>query len=181
MSSHAEQFGRAVSARREALGLTHDEVRDRGGPSSPTLTKIEREGGPDTVGDSTFKKLDKALKWERGSARRLWLDGTTPREVEPTVHVVPSWALGTHESLVTYAQSLEERVARLERRVDGNAKRAAPIDPPGDDSGADKPSPPTPVSRFPSKQPTPNPPLDRAADEGPPQPGFESQDPEDGK
>lgn len=50
----------------DAMGpLTHDEIYDKGGPTSPTMTKILRgEGEP--ISGGTARKLEIALGWPRG-------------------------------------------------------------------------------------------------------------------
>lgn len=74
-----DRFGDAVRTRREELGLTQMDVWQRGGPSNTTLTKIENaEGGFPSAG--TLRKLDLALRWRDGSARRV-LEGGEPEEL----------------------------------------------------------------------------------------------------
>lgn len=50
--------------------LTHDDVRDRGGPSSPTLTKITLGDGA-SISRNTAKKLEKAFGWPEGRVAAL--------------------------------------------------------------------------------------------------------------
>lgn len=71
-----ERFGRIVQTRRRQLGLTTVQVAEAGGPSKPTLHRIEtgRVLNPDTA---TFVKLDAALEWTAGSAARAF-DGGLP-------------------------------------------------------------------------------------------------------
>ena len=66
-----------VWKRRTELGLSRPQVRDRGGPSIPTLKDIE-EGTTRTVSATTLGKLDTALEWEPGSASDV-LRGGTPK------------------------------------------------------------------------------------------------------
>ncbi|MBY4212617.1 helix-turn-helix domain-containing protein [Rhodococcus fascians] len=79
MQDH-RRFAQRVRERRQQLGLSRIQVRDRGGPSEPTLTKIERaeinEPSP-----ATLMKLDAGLAWAPGSSARL-LSGGEPRDVE---------------------------------------------------------------------------------------------------
>lgn len=73
-----EQFRDTIVDRAEELGLTSDEkVKAAGGPSSSTMTKIRR-ADPTTPRGDTFDRLDKALQWIGGSARRLWFGGVAP-------------------------------------------------------------------------------------------------------
>lgn len=63
--------------RRTELGLSRPQVRDRGGPSVPTLKDIE-EGSSRTVAATTLGKLDTGLGWEPGSAADV-VRGGEPR------------------------------------------------------------------------------------------------------
>lgn len=77
-----DNLAAAVRDRRAELGLTHDQVLNRGGPSGVTLTKIESARGA-VPNASTLKKLDIALAWEQGSAKRLLTGGeATPVPVD---------------------------------------------------------------------------------------------------
>lgn len=82
MSTNADTdaLASAVRARRAGLGLTHDEVLARGGPSGVTLTKIEMARGP-APSAATLKKLDLALDWAQGSALGV-LNGGEPVPLE---------------------------------------------------------------------------------------------------
>lgn len=73
-------LARCVSSRRAHLDLTQVQVWERGGPSNSTLTAIE-SARPPAPSRSTLKKLDKALEWEDGSARRCLMGGV-PVELE---------------------------------------------------------------------------------------------------
>lgn len=81
MSTNAERLGKAVLARREELDMTQLDVWQAAGPSNTTLTKIE-SGNATSLARSTARKLDAALKWEPGSARRVW-EGGEPRPAAP--------------------------------------------------------------------------------------------------
>lgn len=50
--------------------VTHDDVKDRGGPSSPTLTKIAAGAGA-TISLSTARKIEKAFGWPEGRVAAL--------------------------------------------------------------------------------------------------------------
>lgn len=70
----AERFRDIVLARVEYLGLTNDKIARLGGPSTTKMSQIRaakatRPSGP------TLEKLDKALRWKLGSARRVSLGG----------------------------------------------------------------------------------------------------------
>ncbi|MDV8066422.1 helix-turn-helix transcriptional regulator [Rhodococcus sp. IEGM 1366] len=80
MDQRLQVLGEAVKARRAQLDLTQEDVNQGGGPSDTTLTRIEN--GEGTVpAPSTLRKLDHALQWEQGSARRV-LDGGEPKPLE---------------------------------------------------------------------------------------------------
>ncbi len=74
--SATERLGAAVLARRDQLKFSRRQVSLNGGPSEPTLLKIERGQGDD-LGAATFRKLDIGLQWEAGSAARV-VEGGTP-------------------------------------------------------------------------------------------------------
>lgn len=87
MTSHSAQgepgapnlhrFARIVKARRDALKLTQEEANALGGPSDSTFSKIEnRTWRPRGV--ETLRKLDAGLKWEEGSAERIYFENGDP-------------------------------------------------------------------------------------------------------
>lgn len=75
-----QRFGQVVLARREELGLSQRDVWKAGGPSGPVWTGIENASGP-VPQQRTLAKLDKALQWTAGSARRV-LNGGYPTRAE---------------------------------------------------------------------------------------------------
>lgn len=82
MSANAANLARWVKARRDELDLTQMEVWMAGGPSNTTLTKIEN-AEMDGLTRTTARKLDAALQWEPGSARRVWEGGSPNRILSP--------------------------------------------------------------------------------------------------
>ena len=76
MVGSAERLREAVLTRRDQLKFSRRQVALNGGPSEPTLLKIERGLGID-IGGATFRKLDVGLQWEAGSAARV-AEGGTP-------------------------------------------------------------------------------------------------------
>lgn len=70
------RLAEVVLARRQELRLSQREVLERGGPSNATMTQIEN-GMARNPSEATLRKLDHALMWEPGSARRV-LDGVDP-------------------------------------------------------------------------------------------------------
>jgi len=102
----AKRFGQIVTARREDLDLTQIDVWQRGGPSNSTLTAIE--AGTGTPSPSTFRKLDKALEWEPGSARRAF-DGGDPTPLAGAPAAPPNVEHLTDDQLIDV---LRERMHR---------------------------------------------------------------------
>lgn len=80
VTAHPERFGRLVESRRRELGLSHRAVSEAGGPTTVTISKIERGHTPQP-GLKTFAKLDRALKWRAGSAARAF-EGAEPEPIE---------------------------------------------------------------------------------------------------
>lgn len=68
-----DRLARYVKARRDELGLRQDELKDRGGPSTTTLTKVESASA--TLAPVTLRKLDDGLRWARGSAAAILAGG----------------------------------------------------------------------------------------------------------
>ncbi|MGW5313097.1 helix-turn-helix domain-containing protein [Nocardia thailandica] len=68
-----KRFGRIIRQRRDELGLTQLQIGDLGGPSAPTIRKIE--DGEAAISTSTLNKLDGPLRWHPGSAARTYAGG----------------------------------------------------------------------------------------------------------
>ncbi|MBP2189433.1 helix-turn-helix domain-containing protein [Nocardia goodfellowii] len=80
--SRQKRFGRIIKERRDELGLTQMQIGDLGGPSAPTIRKIE--DGAAAISTHTLNKLDGPLRWLPGSAARTYAGGTpTARESAP--------------------------------------------------------------------------------------------------
>ena len=69
-----------VSERRADLGMTQEDVRAAGGPSTATMRLIEG-GHQSRYQPVILGRLETALKWERGSVRRI-LAGGNPAPVD---------------------------------------------------------------------------------------------------
>ena len=82
MSTKARRLAAAVRHRREELDLTQLDLWLAGGPSNSTLTTIEN-GRLETLTRTTARKLDACLRWETGSARRVWDKGEEPTPLLP--------------------------------------------------------------------------------------------------
>lgn len=114
MSSIGQRLGEVVLARRQELDLSQLDIWQAGGPSNTTLTEVEN-GRLETLTRTTAKKLDAGLKWEAGSARRVWEGG------EPTpllANVTPKHSPHIRK-LIEEAQDIDEpKRAELLRVLD---------------------------------------------------------------
>ena len=73
-SSDWQRLGELVSERRGDLGLTQEDLRAAGGPSTATQRLIE--GGHQSRYQPTIlARLETALGWQRGSVRRILAGG----------------------------------------------------------------------------------------------------------
>jgi hypothetical protein len=80
-----KRLGKAVAARRFDRGqLSQEALVKRGGPSHQIVRSIEH-GRPADYRDSTFKKLDVALDWRDGTARKILLGTATDKEIGEVV------------------------------------------------------------------------------------------------
>lgn len=80
--TRAARFGEIVKERRKELGLTQVQIGTSGGPSAPTLQKIEAGADP-TISARTLNNLDKPLRWAEGSAARTLAGGNPTVLQEP--------------------------------------------------------------------------------------------------
>lgn len=115
--------------RKDELDLNQMEVWQAGGPSNTTLTKIEN-GHLETLERATARKLDTGLRWETGSARRVWEGG------KPTPLV---------ESPADDLAYLRRRIAESdaltpEQKALALAALDPPNPPPGEVGGHDRPA-----------------------------------------
>ncbi|MFC9894034.1 helix-turn-helix domain-containing protein [Nocardia sp. NPDC127579] len=101
--SRQKRFGRIIRERRDELGLTQMQIGDLGGPSAPTIRKIEE--GTDSISVHTLNKLDVPLRWLPGSAARTYAGGT-PTAREDTSE-------GGDESVVAGPDSIRFDIADL--------------------------------------------------------------------
>jgi hypothetical protein len=76
VQEHSSALGEAVRQRREELGVSRALLRQRGGPSEPTVIRIEHGKLPHPS-EVTLVRLDTALAWQSGSAKAV-VDGGTP-------------------------------------------------------------------------------------------------------
>lgn len=106
MADDRQRLAKFVRERRTALGLSQEQVAAAGGPSSATQRKIEN--GHHGSYPATQRRLETALGWEHGSARRI-LDGGDPVPAPPAVTAAAGVAAATASAagtaVVTDAQS----------------------------------------------------------------------------
>ncbi|RJO79951.1 XRE family transcriptional regulator [Nocardia panacis] len=98
------RFGRMLRERRDELGLTQLQIGELGGPSAPTIRKIE--DGIAVISAGTLNKLDAPLRWRAGSAARTYAGGD-PTPEEPVAHERPG------ESVVAGPDSIRFDIADL--------------------------------------------------------------------
>ncbi|WP_405493035.1 hypothetical protein [Nocardia sp. NBC_00511] len=112
---HPEHFAVVVRERRRQLNLTLEAVKTAGGPTVPTMVRVEA-GGLEDPRPSTLAKLDQALQWISGSAARAYWDGEPPQSV--TARVPPVLDPGVAEialplDLVLELMTTQRRLAEL--------------------------------------------------------------------
>ncbi len=107
----AARLRRLVIARREELRRSRRRIHQMGGPTEPTLLKIER-GQVTTLETATLRNLDVGLDWEPGSAAKVAAGGNpTPLRrrgsmaVGPTDVVVSAEIIGR---VLTVAQEIND-------------------------------------------------------------------------
>ncbi|MET7769733.1 helix-turn-helix transcriptional regulator [Nocardia sp. NPDC005366] len=101
--SRQKRFGRIIKERRDELGLTQMQIGDLGGPSAPTIRKIE--DGDASISTHTLNKLDAPLRWCPGSAARTYAGGV-PSEA-------PDLDSPNSESIVSGPDSIRFELADL--------------------------------------------------------------------
>ncbi|MEU0500026.1 helix-turn-helix transcriptional regulator [Nocardia sp. NPDC005998] len=103
--SRHKRFGRIIKERRDELGLTQMQIGDLGGPSAPTIRKIE--DGDAAISTHTLNKLDAPLRWLPGSAARTYAGG------DPTAREGAAPAASTDESIVSGPDSIRFEISDL--------------------------------------------------------------------
>ena len=76
-----EKLGEAVRERRIDLGLTQEQLAERGGPSTPTLRAIENNRAG-RLSPRLRRSLERTLQWSAGSVDQV-LAGQDATVVEP--------------------------------------------------------------------------------------------------
>lgn len=102
-----------IKVRLADLGMTLQELADRGGPARATLAQARNRAGQNTPKAATLLNWDDQLGWERGSCA-VTLLGDSPREVG---------------AITTGGQiTADEKLLRLLRQADkANAKMGAAL------------------------------------------------------
>jgi hypothetical protein len=120
--------------RRVELGMTQEDVRFAGGPSTATMRLIEG-ALQQSYQPATLRDLEKALQWERGSVIRV-LSGGEPSVVTPaSAPVAPSLlpaSAAMEEAMRSHLQELEWRVEFAHRKHPGETligEHVFPLDP----------------------------------------------------
>lgn len=122
----------AVRARRTDLGLSQAAVAACGGPSDFVISRIENNDEPRPRPD-TLRKLDRALRWESGTAQAIVASGEAPpasprvrvranrngewgqwREVDPAAEPAPRL---TPDELLENATTTAQRHAQTIGRI----------------------------------------------------------------
>lgn len=103
-------LGEAVLSRRDELGLSQLDVHAMGGPSNTTLTSIETAKSP-RVSPATLRKLDGPLRWEPGSARRVYEGRGTPIILRPTYVSAPGDTVDAPKADSDVAAAMREMAA----------------------------------------------------------------------
>lgn len=79
MSSKSQRFAEVVLAAFATEGHTTDElVHDAGGPSSTYMTGLRKTAAGAEMKEprsDTYRRIERAAGWKRGSGRRVWLGG----------------------------------------------------------------------------------------------------------
>ncbi len=102
------RLGELVKQRRQQLGIAQEDLRDYGGPSSTTLSRIEL-GTADKIARITLRKLDESLQWAAGSAART-LAGGQPTLLQRTRPV-------DNEELAAFARDVVEAAGAIATSV----------------------------------------------------------------
>ena len=120
-----QQFADVVNLRRRQLGLSLAAVAAQGGPSEPTMVRIESGESP-PLRMATFSKLDRVLQWTEGSAATAY-EGGDPTPLGATEMGAPAG-----EVTISYAAlgDLVEVSVELRRLADeiNNSELATVVD-----------------------------------------------------
>lgn len=117
---HHQHLADTVFERRIELGLTRAAIAQAGGPSEPTLIRIEHAAEV-PLRRPTFSKLDQVLQWRTGSAHAVYLGGDPVVLEDPQTPLVAGEArlsLSALATLVTVCADLTRELASQSPDVD---------------------------------------------------------------
>lgn len=103
--TNPQRFADIIRSRRHELGLSLAAVAAGGGPSEPTMVRIE-SGKTPPLRAPTFRKLDHVLQWPAGSARSVY-GGGEPLTYESTAERPPLAPGDLHVALETLTTLIE--------------------------------------------------------------------------
>jgi hypothetical protein len=109
-----DRLAEYVRERRVELGLTQEDIRMEGGPSTATMRLIEG-ALQENYQPATLRDLEKALQWEHGSVRRILSGGEPAERPDPAVHAALHHGLDSFpsESTVEMAEAMELAIAEV--------------------------------------------------------------------
>lgn len=116
-SAKLRRFGKIVRSRRQALGLTQNQVQSVGGPSDKRQTQIEN-GAPPAPSLTTLAKVDAGLRWRPGSAAAT-LNGGNPTLIDEAVYSAEDLERHTRLTLALERAGVRAVAARGAQRVEG--------------------------------------------------------------
>lgn len=75
MSTNHERLGKLIFTRRHELGLTQENIEERGGPAPLTVSEYEKGKVPNKPQPRTLSRFDAALEWADGSSAAVLKGG----------------------------------------------------------------------------------------------------------
>jgi transcriptional regulator with XRE-family HTH domain len=132
-----EKLGAEVRERRIDLGLTQEQLVERGGPSTPTLRAIENDRAG-RLSPRLRRSLERALQWSSGSVDRILageapavLNVVTTATIGPDFYLLLDQTLSVTRALILGASevSAADWRADMHRRVRGAQKAFAEMGP----------------------------------------------------
>ena len=111
-----QQFADVVNLRRRQLGLSLAAVATQGGPSEPTMVRIESGESP-PLRVATFKKLDHVLRWAEGSAATAY-EGGEPTPLDSDEVGAPAGEVSITYSALGELVEVSAELRRLANDID---------------------------------------------------------------
>ncbi|WP_224153475.1 helix-turn-helix domain-containing protein [Mycobacterium avium] len=113
-----EMLGEAVRERRIELGLTQEQLAERGGPSTPTLRAIENNRAG-RLSPRLRRSLERTLQWSAGSVDQVLAgqaasvaDSVTTAAIGPRFYLLVDRALSAARVLIVGPPSEGEAAAK---------------------------------------------------------------------